>query len=303
MHIVLGWVYRGRYVEQGPAVYVACEGARGLEARTAAYRKHRVGEDADPDFFLLTTRLDLVADADDLIAAIRSEIGPTQPSAIVIDTLNRSIPGSESRDEDMSAYVKAADSIREAFLAAVIIIHHCGVNGGRPRGHTSLTGAADAQIAIEKHDSGRITATVEYMKDGAEGDVIASRLEVVEVGINRRGKPITSCVVEEDEAPPMTARPAKGPRLSDATKIALDTLRKATTEAGQNPPPSNHIPASARVVSLDTWRRFHYAGTCPGDDELSPEARKKAFQRSRDKLQAAKIIGVFNGFYWIVADV
>jgi len=26
------------------------------------------------------------------------------------------------------------------------VIHHCGINGDRPRGHTSLTGAADAQI-------------------------------------------------------------------------------------------------------------------------------------------------------------
>ena len=36
--------------------------------------------------------------------------------------------------------------------------------------------------------------TVEYMKDGAEGDTIVSRLENVEVGIDEDGDPITSCV-------------------------------------------------------------------------------------------------------------
>ena len=46
----------------------------------------------------------------------------------------------------------------------------------RPRGHTSLTGAADAQIAIKRDDARTITATVEWMKDGPEGDEIFSRL-------------------------------------------------------------------------------------------------------------------------------
>jgi hypothetical protein len=64
-----------------------------------------------------------VADADELIADIRAEIGADRYVAIVIDTLNRSIAGSESRDEDMGAYVKAADRLREAFHAAVVIIH------------------------------------------------------------------------------------------------------------------------------------------------------------------------------------
>jgi hypothetical protein len=39
----------------------------------------------------------------------------------VLDTLNRSLAGSESDDEDMAAYVKAADAIREAFGCAVVI--------------------------------------------------------------------------------------------------------------------------------------------------------------------------------------
>ena len=40
-------------------------------------------------------------------------------------------------DEDMAAYIQAADRLREKFACTVIIIHHCGINGDRPRGHTS----------------------------------------------------------------------------------------------------------------------------------------------------------------------
>ena len=48
--------------------------------------------------------------------------------------------------------------------------------------------------------------TVEYLKDGPEGDTIVSRLEQVEVGTDEDGEPITSCVVVPvDGAPVATA--------------------------------------------------------------------------------------------------
>ena len=85
--------------------------------------------------------------------------------------------------------------IRAAFGCLVVIVHHCGIAGSRPRGHTSLSGADDAQIAIERNEDGSITATVEHMKDGRAGAAMASRLERVELGTDDDGDPITSCVV------------------------------------------------------------------------------------------------------------
>ena len=87
----------------------------------------------------------------------------------MIDTLNRSLAGSENSDKDMAAYIRAADVIREAFECTVAIIHHCGVAGTRPRGHTSLTGAVDAQLAVKRDDEGVIRVKVEWLKDGARG--------------------------------------------------------------------------------------------------------------------------------------
>jgi hypothetical protein len=95
----------------------------------------------------------------------------------------------------MTAYIRAADAIREAIGCAVIIVHHCGIDGTRPRGHTSLTGAVDAQLAVKRDGVGNIEVKVEWMKDGPEGDVVASRLEPVRVGTDSDGEPITSCVV------------------------------------------------------------------------------------------------------------
>jgi len=98
-------------------------------------------------FYLEPVPLDLVRDHRALIAAIRRQLGDDKPVAVVLDTLNRSIRGSESSDEDMTAYVNAADAIRTAFECAVIVVHHCGIDGTRPRGHTSLTGTCAAQLA------------------------------------------------------------------------------------------------------------------------------------------------------------
>ncbi len=293
MHPALGWTYRVRKVQRGVVVYIAAEGERGLAARTEAYRQSMLSEDADPDFYLLTTRLDLVADTEELIADVRAAIGADNCAAFVIDTLNRTIPGSESRDEDMSAYVKAADRVREAFRAAVIIIHHCGINGERPRGHTSLTGACDAQLAVRKDESGRIIVTVEHMKDGAEGDIVASRLRAVDVGLDADGDLISSCVVEPADDESM-AGPQR--RLSPAQGRALQLLSEAIGTGGEVPPANNHIPNGVRCVRESVWRDYCYRGAISAGDQ---DAKRIAFKRAAEALLAAGRIGKWEPWVWL----
>ena len=143
MHVALGGEYRGKRVQQGPVVYCCFEGQSGISARLEAYRQRFLSEDTDNvPFFLQPAPMDLIKEHSDLIAAIRGL--ESSPVAVVLDTLNRSLNGSENSDEDMGAYIKATDAIREAFDCSVLVVHHCGINDSRPRGHTSLTGAADA---------------------------------------------------------------------------------------------------------------------------------------------------------------
>ncbi len=227
MHVALDWDYRGRRVEQGPVGYCAFEGQNGIKRRVEAFRQQSLSEQTDigVPFYLQPTSLDLVKDCAELIAAIRATLGDTKPIVVVLDTLNRSLKGSESSDEDMSAYVKAADAIREAFDCAVVIVHHCGVDGTRPRGHTSLTGATDAQLAVKRDALKNIVVSVEWMKDGdSEGDMIASRLEQVEVGVDEDGDPITSCVVTPAEITPQTFQQK---RLTANEQAMLNILRDA----------------------------------------------------------------------------
>jgi hypothetical protein len=225
---------------------------------------------------------------------IRLTLGDVKPVVIVLDTLNRSLRGSESSDEDMGAYIRAADSLREAFDCAVIIVHHCGVDGNRPRGHTSPTGAADAQLSVRRDASGSILMTVEHMKDGATGDTIVSRLEAVKVGVDEDGDPITSCVVVPCENCRKAAVKVRG-----AAKIALEALYEAIIECGEVVP-SGHIPPKTRTVPVVRWLQYFEAKTIA--DATKPDSKRRAFVRASEKLQELKIIGVWQDQVWITGQ-
>lgn len=239
MHIAMGKDYRGRRTHQGPAIYCYFEGQDAASARVEAFRQTHMAESAqDVPFYLMPVTINLVDEHEELIAAIDQEC--PKPVIVTLDTLNRSFVGSESSDQDMTAYVRAADAIRDAFGCAVLIVHHCGHDASRPRGHTALIGAADAVIGVKKEREGTLVATVEMMKDGPAGEVIGGRLKQVVVGQDEDGDPITSCVVEPVE---VAARPSgpKPTKLNASEQLALKALQYAISEVGKSAPSSNHI--------------------------------------------------------------
>jgi RecA-family ATPase len=118
MHIALGETFHGKKVTQGHVVYCALEGKSGISKRIEAYRQYKLNN-RTPDFSLMRTPLQMIADHETLIADIHSQVGEKNPAAIFIDTLNRSIDGSENEDKIMTAYLNAASAIMEAFECAV----------------------------------------------------------------------------------------------------------------------------------------------------------------------------------------
>jgi hypothetical protein len=246
MHVALGRDYRTKRVQQGAVVYCCFEGQIGFQARAEAFRLKHLAEDAeDVPFYLMPVTLDLIREPGDLIAAIRAT--DFEPAAVVLDTLNRSLIGSESSDEDMGGYFRAADSIREAFSCSVLIIHHCGVDGSRPRGHTSLTGGVDAQLMVKRDALDNVVVSVEYMKDGEPGEVIVSSLERAEVGQDEDGDTISSCIVIEAEEAP---KAAKGVQLNRNTQTFFSIL-----QAAQRPLTTEEWNELAREAGLGIKRR------------------------------------------------
>ena len=294
LHVALGWEYRDRRVTQGAVVYVACEGAAGFRTRVEAFRQRSLDKETDVPFFLIPDNINLVADHYALVESVSTAVGGASVVAVVLDTLNRSIQGSESNDADMSAYIRAADAIRSTFRCAVVIIHHCGLDGTRPRGHTSLSGAVDAQIAVKKDDAGTIAATVELMKDGPDGATWASRLEVVDLGVDDDGDAITSCVVvPTDNAAKPTAK------LSANQRRAIDVLRNCIVDQGEIIKGRRDIPTVPSVL-LDAWREdLKRAGVTDRDN---PDNERKQFRRHQDSLANKGIIQIWDERVWLVGQ-
>lgn len=296
MHVALSWPYRDRKTVAGPVVYVAAEGATGFQARIEAFRQARMSEEAEPPpFYLIPDRPSLTDDHEEIARQINLTLGDTKPLVIVMDTLNRTMRGSESSDQDMSDYIRAADALRAEFGCTVIVVHHCGHDDRRPRGHTALMGAADAQIAVKRNGS-TIVAEVEFMKEGPEGEKVAFTLDVIEVGQDRDGDAITSLVVEPADAP---APKAKGQRRLPASQaFALQMLHDAIDDCGETPPSNRHTPNGIKATRPSMWRSYCYEGGISIAD--TPKARQMAFKRASTELQARKLIMVWNDWVWPV---
>ena len=298
MHVALGWPYRGLRVRQGSVVYVCLEGTRGFKKRKEAFRIAKLTgpeDPQDPPFFLVSNPLALVKDVKTLLTDIKRQAGKDAPAIVCIDTLNRSITGSESKDEDMTAYIRAADAIRDAFDCLVVIIHHAPHDGSRPRGHSSLIGALDVQIAVRKEGDAVITE-LELAKDMEVGLRFASRLEKIELGRDADGDPLASLVVREaDGALKAAAHASKPKKLTPAAQIALKALHDVISDLGETPPASNHIPPNTKTVSIDKWRDRAFAmGVSTGEDR----AQRAAFQRGTEALLAAGRAAIWGAQAW-----
>jgi hypothetical protein len=223
-HVALYPEYRGRAVQNGPVVYCAFEGAHGYNKRAEAIRRHHVlPADTNIPLYLVPGRINMIKEYPLLIAAVRDQLYGDIPRIIVLDTLNKSLVGSESKDTDMAAYIVAAEALRDAFDCVVIIVHHCGYDETHARGHTSLAGAVDAEFEIVREGM-LVTVRNITMRDGSDGFEIRSQAEVVEVGEDMTGKTLTSLVITETDAPVISSKKKRG-RPNVGTPILIDALR------------------------------------------------------------------------------
>jgi hypothetical protein len=297
LHISLGWEYRGRRVQQAVVVYVALEGQHGMPARIEAFRRHHGV--AEAPFYLVTSRLNLIADAKQLIDDIKAQLpNSVMPGIVFIDTLNRSLVGSESKDEDMAKYLAAAELVASDLRSAVAIVHHCGIDASRPRGHTSLTGSVESQIAVKKSAGGEVIATVEHAKDFAEGDAIASRLELVTVGVDPDGDDITTLVVMPSES--TTPPGPKQPRESKSKRTFRDALAEAVGTAGQDLRVLDDGP-TVRAVEVSHVRTEFYRRHVTGEADAgkAAAAKQKAFKRVLDDLPTGISSATQQGAEWL----
>jgi hypothetical protein len=249
LSVATGAAWHGSTVTRGRVLYVVAEGAAGMGARLDAWlaheRRHSPGEitwlPAAPSLIQRDTRTALETIATEL-----------HPRLVVLDTLARLIPGGdENSHQTMSTVVDAADRIRRATGACVLLVHHTGKDtSAGARGHTSLLGAVDTEIACEAAER-IITLRATKQKHHADGHIVA-RLRLHDLGSSCVLVPYSGEILDNDD-------------LTKNETLALEVLASIQVDGG---------------ISYTEWKRAAVdAGVGDG-----------SFARVRARLVTAELI-------------
>ncbi len=162
--IATGTLWYGRNVKRGAVFYLAGEGRTGLKKRITAWEQHTGVSIANAPLYLAAGLPFLCDDsgAEGIIDAVNAladeyelECG-SEPALVVIDTVARAMSGAnENSAEDMGAFVRSLDMIRQRWSCTVLTVHHTGHSAEaqeRGRGSSAYRAALDSEMVIKPGD-------------------------------------------------------------------------------------------------------------------------------------------------------
>lgn len=236
MCISTGTPWHGKATKHGLVVYVAAEGSHGLGRRAIGWRRTRGRELSAPLFKLIPHSVALTSD--DLEAMVAAILAlEARPVLIVIDTLARTFgAGDENKQADMNAYVSAADKLREATGANVMIVHHSGVHEDRrERGSNVLRGAADTVIKVSRKEDKLdiINQGPEgKQKDAEEFKTIKLRTQKVAFTQGEQEQSTLILNLREEDGSAEPEGKAQEVKLGNVEKQIIEALKKAGEPLG-----------------------------------------------------------------------
>lgn len=199
--VARGAEWFGNKVTAARVLILAAEGQAGYLQRVRAYAEHHKVELGSLDLGVMTDVPNLLAGDHVAVAREARRFGA---GLILIDTVAQVTPGAnENASEDMGAFLGHLRQIAQATGATVLLVHHTGKDTKKgARGWSGLNGAAAAVLTIDRADPYR-SVRVSKQKDGSDGTQWGFKLNIVPLGFDEDGDPITSCVVEQsDQAGP-----------------------------------------------------------------------------------------------------
>jgi hypothetical protein len=295
-HVAAGMDWHGRKLKKrGLVIYVAAERKKLTERRMMAFRKHHGVKDVP--LLVVGGRLDFTRNLDDaraLIALIKEAETETDLPCVwvIIDTLTRVFgAGDQNASKDMTKFVQSCDEILIATQAHVTAIHHSAWSGERGKGAIDLDGAVDASYMVKK-EHGKYKLVCDGTNDGDEGDILAFKMESIELSRDEDGEPTSAPVVVQLE--PDTV-PTSG-TLKGYKGEVLAALHTAIERDGIEPE-GDAFPEEINVVDLETWKKHFYAARDMESVSVAATT-KKQFQRAPDDLVKAGHVNQIGLWYW-----
>ena len=294
LHVAAGLEYAGRRVEKAHVIYIVAEGGRPFRNRIHEAKKRLGIKRGDASFNIIEVVPNLgtaSGDAEALIVAVKEQLPDDGlPILVVVDTVSRTLAGAkENSDEGMGVFVSNCGKLSDELGRGLVIgIHHKGKSeAAGMRGWSGLHGACDAEWEVDENDTGKSVQLVK-LKDGQDKLTWTFALESVEVGENRYGDPVTTCVVNLTSEPGVTAakpkveRPKKPNAAHDFFHAAFNDVSIASSVKrcvrGDGP--------QVNAVQLDLVRAefFRRWPTGEPDTRKGNAVKRTAFNRALKEL-------------------
>ena len=303
-----------RIPKKGAVLYICGEGHGGMGARVKACKIQNKSPDG-ANLYIIRAQLNLRSSPEDfaeLLDAINDLIAEIDEplEIIILDTLMRMSGGNfnENSSEDMGAFITQAGKLQEIFECALMVIHHSGKDVTKGlRGHSSLLGAVDTELEIQRQDSvinsadtsviGNAILTVSKQKDGADSIQIGIEIVLVEIGTSDLGfEVLTSLAIRQNQD--IASSTQKGSKNNAGSggnqRLEMDSLMKVIKAKASY----REVDGTSRYgVALDDWRaEFWSMKGCTDEDKIS---FRKAWVRARERLVAVNKITIGDNWVWL----
>ncbi len=218
--IALGKPWFGNRTSACPVTYVTLEGEAGLRNRISAWEAHN--GTIIPAAFKAMMQPFQLAEPEQVEA-----LGAVLPAGgvVIIDTLNRAAPGlDENSSQDMGRILAGMKRLQQITDGLVIVVHHTGKVASKGlRGHSSLHAALDGAIEVERSVNSRCWSASK-VKDGEDGKQAPFKLNVIDLGLDADGDPITSCAAGPDTVAIFVPREPSGRGQKAVLKVVRGLL-------------------------------------------------------------------------------
>jgi hypothetical protein len=311
--IATGRQWMGNQVTNpGAVLYIAGEGHGGIGARIKACKINHQTQDG-AEIYVIRYQLNLRSSADDfnlLMESIDALIERTgiELRLVQIDTLARAFGGGNENDsQDMGAFIHNAGRLQRKLDCALMVLHHSGKDATKGlRGHSSLLGAVDTQLELQKlvtddykeGVAGQGILTISKQKDGQ--DNLKFGFEMVNIDINKGASEglgldenISLAVREQQENIDQQHKPIKKPPSRKGAgpnqTVAMDALHKAIKEFGEMQVVDGK---RNKCINLGRWE----------DACTAKSMTNRQFKDSKLSLQEIKKIEIYEPWVWVIWD-
>lgn len=163
LHVASGTSWFDNKTSKGPVLYVSGEGQGGLHKRIEGWKHATAIKQSDLYVIPFPVRLGVP----EHVSALIADTHAVGAKLVIIDTLARSMSGmDENSAQDMGKVIAGLGYLKAQTNCGILILHHSGVEGTRPRGSTALFGAADTLMRVAG-DGTTLALSCEGQKDAA----------------------------------------------------------------------------------------------------------------------------------------